>query len=138
MIVATHTIEPAGKQLLTRYGYQYWMESKWPLALLQIMFTKYRRIKPDGLTNKQWQRNCADWSKMIVTKREDEQVRRLWRPRSILKTPNPRSAQAPRVTLSGQQKLNTLSKPRQQLLFMPHPKEIIVVPRTPTQQREMR
>ena len=51
MIVATRTIEP-GEQLLTRYGYQYWMDSKWPLALLQIMFTKYRGIKPDGLTNK--------------------------------------------------------------------------------------
>ena len=136
MIVATRTIEP-GEQLLTRYGYQYWMDSKWPLALLQIMFTKYRGIKPDGLTNKQWQQTCADWSKMIVTKQEDNQVRRLWRPRSILKTPNPRyflvpcPAQAPRVTLPGQRKLNAPSKPRQQLLFMCHSKENIVVPPHP-------
>ena len=36
MIVATRTIEPGG-QLLTRYGYQYWMNFKWPLAFLQIM-----------------------------------------------------------------------------------------------------
>ena len=88
IIVSTRTFEP-GKQLLTRYGYQYWMDSKWSLALLQTMLTKYRGIKPDGLTTKQWQQTCADWSKMIVIKREDDQVRRLWRPRFILRIPNP-------------------------------------------------
>ena len=108
------------------------------------MCIKYRGIKLDGLTNKQWQQTCADWSEMIVTKREDDQVRRLWRPRSILKTPNPRyllvpcPAQAPRVTLPGQLKLIAPSKPQQQLLLIPCPKENIVVPRTPTQRRERR
>jgi hypothetical protein len=42
---------------------------------MQIMFIKYHGIKPGGLTNKQWQQTCADWSKIIITKRAKDQVR---------------------------------------------------------------
>ena len=88
MIIATRPIEP-GEQLLIRYGYQYWMDSKWPPALLQTMYDKYRKIKPDSLPSSTWLQLCVNWQKLITVKRDDAEARRLWRPRSILKTPNP-------------------------------------------------
>jgi hypothetical protein len=35
---------PIGRfeQCLTRYGHLYWCKSKWPIALLRLMFTKYK------------------------------------------------------------------------------------------------
>ena len=39
-VVATQDIGP-GEQLFTRYGYKYWMKSKWPHALLCTMLEKY-------------------------------------------------------------------------------------------------
>jgi len=37
---ATRPISP-GEQLLTRYGYEYWCNSRWPASLLRAMFVKY-------------------------------------------------------------------------------------------------
>ena len=142
MIIATRTIEP-GEQLLTRYGYEYWMNPKWPLALLETMFNKYRKAKPAGLRTDQWQRVGAEWKRMIIHKREEEQTRRLWRPRSILRTPNPHLPSPCPTTKktrnpSVQQVPAALTKSRQQLLFMPRPTANTMVSLTPAQRRARR
>ena len=77
-VVATQDIEP-GEQLFTRYGYKYWMKSKWPHSLLCTMFNKYSPTISAA--------NRQHWQALITAKEDDTRTRRLWTPRSILRTP---------------------------------------------------
>ena len=64
-LVATKPIEP-GDQLLTRYGHDYWCQSKFPLLLLMQMYEKYKLLH---LTTDQH----AKWRSIIKQKTLDEQ-----------------------------------------------------------------
>ena len=88
-VVATQDIEP-GEQLFTRYGYKYWMRSKWPHSLLCTMLQKYSPTISEE--------DRQHWRALITAKEDDARTRRLWIPRSILRTPTPSSPELPLQT----------------------------------------
>jgi hypothetical protein len=63
-IVATRNIVP-NEQLLIRYAYEYWMDSKWPIDLLTKMYDKFCYTEPEGLTIEKWLQICQDWQLLI-------------------------------------------------------------------------
>jgi hypothetical protein len=70
-IVATYNIVP-GDQLLIRYAYEYWMNSKWLLDQLSKIYDKFRHTKPKGLTIEKWLQICQDWQLLILQKRAEK------------------------------------------------------------------
>jgi len=77
----------AATSLQTRYGFRYWMNSKWPLKLLKAMYHKYTAIiSTDETCQDTITQPIADeWARMIKRKEAEVQRQRLARPASILK-----------------------------------------------------
>jgi hypothetical protein len=135
-IVATRAIEP-GEQLFIRYGYEYWMNAKWPLALLRTMYTKYSPTLDPLITD--------EWMAIIRNKTQEQETHRLWTPRSILRYTSdgicPTGPITPGLNISASKSLMPPSKPRghrQQLLFMPPTAQPALTPPLTAIQRRKR
>ena len=75
-LVATRPIQRY-EQLFTRYGHEYWCNSKWPLALLLAMLAKYRPT----LTEAQ----LKTWEDVLESRRLQDRIAACYHTTSILR-----------------------------------------------------
>ena len=77
-LIASRDIEPY-EELFTKYGHEYWCDSRWPLSYLLAMYAKYA---PTLLDNAEARKA---WSVVISARQNLDAVQRAHIPKSILK-----------------------------------------------------